>query len=372
MPTCGYIKVQPDGFKEKAAKSTQKWDPVSKRFVVCRPFQCFPDNIGYDVFVIMGQSNAVGIGGNSFYTNGTGVADVGDEYLNIDKETTSGIKQWRRYNDDDSLFSSSNPNDYIIDARDLLDHNMLFTSSDTSVYGSRPSNNAGNGFRGRQVGFAYTFAKEYTNRTGRNVLLVPTARNGTSSLQWSKGAGDLLYDNALNRTIAAVNSKPNNRLCGILWHQGESDAIFARGQSGATFEALRIAFIDRVTAIINTFRSDIAANGITGNKVISADIPWLLGGFTIPWINSTTLNDAQRANLNAFYNTVKAIGENTTAGRTFINTAWITSGIVGDGLGENANLPVIGANGIHFNATGQRIFGKRYFNVYYNRFGSLI
>jgi len=33
MPTCGFIKVQPDGLKEKAAKSTQKWDPVSKRMV---------------------------------------------------------------------------------------------------------------------------------------------------------------------------------------------------------------------------------------------------------------------------------------------------------------------------------------------------
>jgi hypothetical protein len=37
MPTCGFIQVQPNGLKEKAAKSTQKWDPVSKRFVVCKP-----------------------------------------------------------------------------------------------------------------------------------------------------------------------------------------------------------------------------------------------------------------------------------------------------------------------------------------------
>ena len=35
MPTCGCIKVQPDGLKEKTAKSKQKWDPVSKRLVVC-------------------------------------------------------------------------------------------------------------------------------------------------------------------------------------------------------------------------------------------------------------------------------------------------------------------------------------------------
>lgn len=37
MASCGYIKVQPDGLKEKAAKSTQKWDPVSKRMVAIPP-----------------------------------------------------------------------------------------------------------------------------------------------------------------------------------------------------------------------------------------------------------------------------------------------------------------------------------------------
>jgi streptogramin lyase len=33
MPTCGFIKVQPNGLRIKDAESTQKWDPVSKRLV---------------------------------------------------------------------------------------------------------------------------------------------------------------------------------------------------------------------------------------------------------------------------------------------------------------------------------------------------
>jgi hypothetical protein len=37
MPTCGFVKTQPNGMKIKAAESTQKWDPVSKRFVKCNP-----------------------------------------------------------------------------------------------------------------------------------------------------------------------------------------------------------------------------------------------------------------------------------------------------------------------------------------------
>jgi hypothetical protein len=42
MPTCACIKVQRDGLKEKAAKSRQRWDPVSKRLVVYIP--TFGDN----------------------------------------------------------------------------------------------------------------------------------------------------------------------------------------------------------------------------------------------------------------------------------------------------------------------------------------
>lgn len=331
----------------------------------------FQDKTSYDVFVIMGQSNAVGIGGNSFYA--TGSYQAGDEYLESDRLPTPGIKQWRRYNNDDTLFTSTTPNDYIIDAADLLDHNMIFTPADASVYQSRPSNNAANGFRGRQVGFAYTFAKEYKARTGRNVLLVPAARNGTSSTQWSKGNAALLYDNALSGTIAAVNSYPRNRLCGVLWHQGESDGIAARGSgSEAAGSLIRTQFIARVKAIIDNFRADLIANGITGSKVINANIPWLLGGFSEAWIEGASAG-IPRTNLRAINNAVRGIGENTISGETFVNTAWVTSATIGDGLGENAVLPNISpTDTIHFSSSGQRIFGRRYFNVFYDRFSANI
>jgi hypothetical protein len=335
----------------------------------CRTISTPP--VSYDVFVIMGQSNAVGIGGNSFYR--TGSYQAGDEYIDSDRQATPGIKQWRRYNNDDTLFNSSNPNDYIIDAVDLLDHNMVFTAGDTSVFASRPSNNPSNGFRGRHVGFAYTFAKQYKNRTGRNVLIVPAARNGTSSTQWSKGAPEALYENALNRTVAAVNSYPGNRLCGVLWHQGESDGIAARNAgSDAAGLVVRDAFVTRIKAIIDNFRSDLISNGITGGKVVNANIPWLLGGFSEAWIEGANAG-VPRTNLRRINDAVRDIGENTISGQTFVNTAWVTSATVGDGLGENANLPNISpSDTIHFSSTGQRIFGKRYFNVYSEKFISLV
>ena len=38
MPTCGHVKIQPDGMKIKAANSNKKWDPVSRRMIdICLP-----------------------------------------------------------------------------------------------------------------------------------------------------------------------------------------------------------------------------------------------------------------------------------------------------------------------------------------------
>jgi len=46
MPTCGYIKVQPDGMKIKNANSAKKWDPVSRRMIdICLPPPPLPASI---------------------------------------------------------------------------------------------------------------------------------------------------------------------------------------------------------------------------------------------------------------------------------------------------------------------------------------
>jgi hypothetical protein len=37
MPTCGFIRVQPDGMKEKDAGNRQRYDPVSKRMITTHP-----------------------------------------------------------------------------------------------------------------------------------------------------------------------------------------------------------------------------------------------------------------------------------------------------------------------------------------------
>lgn len=76
--------------------------------------------------------------------------------------------------------------------------------------------------------FSLSFAREYVKRghldEGRKLLIVRTAAGGTSFLshRW-KLEGDL-YRRMLDMAQTALSLNPENRLMGILWHQGEADA----------------------------------------------------------------------------------------------------------------------------------------------------
>ena len=69
-----------------------------------------------------------------------------------------------------------------------------------------------------------TFAVEIVRRTGVPVGLIPCAHGGTSMNQWDPAlrdhGGDSLYG-AMVRRVRAVGGK----VAGVLWYQGESDAL---------------------------------------------------------------------------------------------------------------------------------------------------
>mmetsp|Transcript_25315 Transcript_25315/g.63747 ORF Transcript_25315/g.63747 Transcript_25315/m.63747 type:complete len:307 (-) Transcript_25315:244-1164(-) len=73
------------------------------------------------------------------------------------------------------------------------------------------------------VGPGLAFANElrnmgYTNRIG----LIPCAIGGTRIDLWEDGGK--LFTKMVHRTFAALAERPNSRLCGMIWYQGESDA----------------------------------------------------------------------------------------------------------------------------------------------------
>ncbi len=126
------------------------------------------------------------------------------------------------------------------------------------------------------------FAKRLFETTGVPVAVVPAPLGGTNLyIQWQRDAADpdhrvTLYGSALHRVRAQHLGAP---LCGILWYQGESDAIAARttAQYRADLEQL-----------VSQYRSDLSAPDAVFLCVQLGT--WSSGGFP-HWTN---IQEAQR------------------------------------------------------------------------------
>lgn len=73
----------------------------------------------------------------------------------------------------------------------------------------------------QQIGPGVSFGETMSRRTGNKILLVVNARGGSSIMSW-------LPDNESDRYLEKAESRAkealkHGRLCGILWHQGETD-----------------------------------------------------------------------------------------------------------------------------------------------------
>lgn len=283
-----------------------------------------PEDDSYDIFVIMGQSNAVGNG------NGTPDTTVVDGVMQLGR---NGVNY-----------------DTIIPAVDPLQQSAGAVG----------------------IGYGVTFAKEYKSKTGRNVLLVPAAKNGSTVQEWTKSSTSVrsqddidsntfrnvtLYNEAFTRTLSAFKKNPNNRLAGILWHQGE----------GNTSNRLDDTYTANLYSFIADFRRDLFNNGVTN----ALYVPWLFGEFVPSWITGVPNTDYQYYSLTdvptgvlptalgMFRDTIKTVASQP-------NHGWVTSQYISNDDPElTANgIPPPPTNAIHFNAAGQRRFGIRYYNVY--------
>ena len=178
-----------------------------------------------------------------------------------------------------------------------------------------------------KIGFGLTFAKELVNsKLSKNkVLLVPCGYGGSSfrANQWNKG--DYLYEDAVMRVNYLLKKNSNNRLLAVLWHQGESDV----GQSN---------FQGNLDHFIEDIREDL------GDK----ELPFILGGMVPYWVNKNQKRIDQQLILQNTRLRIKNVGY------------------------VDPNLPfVIEKNNnevdeIHYDASGQRELGRRYYQEYVN------
>jgi hypothetical protein len=169
------------------------------------------------------------------------------------------------------------------------------------------------------VGPGLAFAKAVADADPDvTVGLISLAVGGTPIAKWVKGGE--YYNGILH---AAAVARQHGVVKGILWHQGEHDAIFNH---------TAVAYGDNLKGLINDLRMDL-------NDV---ELPFLIGGF----------GEALSSNRNHSYsetvsNRLKYVGT------TFHRCAYVRA----------FDLPFTGDH-IHFTTESQRILGGRYAEQY--------
>lgn len=206
-----------------------------------------------------------------------------------------------------------------------------WTRAGTVAEASEPLDHPQFPFNVDRIGPGLAFGRAYITDlpSNRSVLLVPAAWGGTGFTTHSWNPGDLLYEQAVQRTKTALDLDPaGNCMAGILWSQGEIDAI--NGMSEADY---RIA----LQAMIRSMRSRLAGSG-SGEA-----IPFVLGQFSPDWTGPVPTSQ-QQAILNVINSTPSAVPTTSVA-----STA---------GLKSNTTQGLDAA--IHLDAASQRIFGGRF------------
>ncbi len=271
----------------------------------CSKAEAGPPDEGYDIFLLIGQSNMAGRG------------------TMLPADYASDIAGVWLLGDGEVPVPARNPlNKYSSVRKKLAD---------------------------QQINPGYSFSQKIATVTGRKVLLVVNARGGTLMSEWSPGAlsttipdseknarktipnnfyykantdpdGNIyLYDEAVRRCKEAMKY---GTLKAILWHQGESDS----GRSAA--------YQTEVATLAANLRRDL---GVT-----AANVPFVAGQIC-QW----------RSGHSTFNNMIIGISGFVTNSDCISST--IPVGMTNGGMQIDATDP-------HFNRDAQLLLGKRYAN----------
>jgi hypothetical protein len=196
---------------------------------------------GYDIFVIAGQSNAVGFGAASISQ------PKPDPYTGNAVE--SKIFQLSRLPDLVSCTGSGYPIDrkIISGIVDPLHH---------WSYNCRGTASAGMG-----IPFARRYGLNSLAPNGRRVLIIPAAKVGSSITLWD--AGDTLYEDMKSRINYALSLRSGNKLVSVHWQQAERDILAALDPADSLHAEMPSAqaYKVRLQQLVDNLRADFAAQG---------------------------------------------------------------------------------------------------------------
>jgi len=223
-----------------------------------------------DVYLIVGQSNAVGSSEVGAKRAQTGQADA----------PVVGIQQLNVTGNDDVNF---------VTASDFTDSEMLYNVGEPFSPALDPLhtgyNFQTNSKEGTKIGFGLNFARQAALEANGDVYLVPAAWSDTGfcahvrirlpGLGWNATpkpnaalAGTLLHDRAIERTNFVLE-ETGGILRGILWHQGEADT-----ENGAC----AAVYAENLAELALSLRTNIVpdARGPSGRGPNSG-IPFIVG-----------------------------------------------------------------------------------------------
>lgn len=136
------------------------------------------------------------------------------------------------------------------DTLNVLEGVWLLGPEDTPVPATNPLNQYSTirkGMQLQQIGPGNGFSESMYGYNGRQILLVVNARGGSRLNEWEEGT--FFYNEAVRRGKAAMKY---GKLRGILWHQGCSDS------TGGTDN-----YLQRLAAMVNALRRDLEV----GNEI---------------------------------------------------------------------------------------------------------
>lgn len=311
---------------------------------------------GYDVIIIGGQSNAVGVGRGSF-----------SDPL---KSTTVDNRVFQIGRTVHFLASSTQET-----SETCVNHEgLIVPATDDGLEHWYNCPGQGN------AGFGMAFARRWVINnlgTGRNVLIVPGAMGGTTLNQWANPSVlnphgvNLLDDLGARTSLALAAQGPNgetlhNRVVAILWSQGEGDitdcAAFLMGYPYCNYPSGDMANLwgGETADLFQQLRDNF--NDVTG------DIPVVAIGFVPTWnqweigSNFTNLSteiqafSASLAYVQTWYPAFHVADVSGLDSDADINSVLYGSGIAADYAYDESH--------VHYNGASQIALGDRLYSAF--------
>lgn len=209
------------------------------------------------------------------------------------------------------------------------DPNVFYLNSDLIVVPATEK------VRGNEIqsNFSLSFAREYIKNgklaEGRKILIVRAAIAGTGFLDKRWGMEDDLYLHMIKMIEVALKLNRDNRLIALLWHQGETDALY-----NATFEQHYNNLMNLLMSVRKQFSKE--------------DLPFIAGDFVQQWKNE---------NIEICTPVVEAI-------RKVCQDCRCGAFVESDGLLSNYQEHSSTWDHIHFSRKAIYELGKRYFEKF--------